>query len=107
MSRFRDSPLAIRLYVIGFVLLVWGPVPFHHGSAPVGIFIAAFLVSAIPLVYLLRGSRAAWTFLLVIEAAALIVNLLAGPRWLVPVEAVLIVLLLTPSSRAYSWPRVT
>lgn len=105
VSRFRESPLAIRLYVVGFLLLVWAPVPFNHGNAPAGRIVAAFLLTLIPLVFLLVGSRVAWIVLLVVEVAALIFNLLVGPRWLMPVEVVLIALLLVPSSRAFVWQR--
>ena len=105
VSRFRESPLAIRLYVVGFLLLVWAPVPFNHGNAPAGRFVAALLLTLIPFVFLLIGSRVAWIVLLVIEVAALIFNLLAGPRWLVPIEVIFIALLLAPSSRAYVWRR--
>lgn len=105
MSSFRESPFAIRLYVVGFLLLVWAPVPFNHGDAPVGIIVAALLLTLIPFVFLLIGSRVAWIVLLVIEVAALIFNLLAGPRWLAPIEAILIALLLAPSSRAFVWQR--
>lgn len=105
VSRFRASPLAIRLYAVGFFLLVWAPVPFDHGSAPAGTFVAAFLLTLIPFVFLLRGSRIAWIVLLVIEVAALILNLLVGPRWPAVVEAILVALLLAPSSRAFVWRR--
>lgn len=105
MSRFRESPLAIRLYVVGFLLLVWAPVPFNHGDAPTGRIVAAFLLSLIPFVFLLMGSRVAWIVLLVIEVAALIFNLLVDPPWLVPIEVILIALLLAPSSRAFVWQR--
>lgn len=105
VSRFRESPLAIRLYAIGFFLLVWAPVPFTHGNAPAGTFIAALLLTLIPFVLLLRGSRVAWIVLLLIEAAALIFNLLVGPRWPVVVEVILVALLLAPSSRAFVWRR--
>lgn len=95
----------IRLYIAGFLLFVWAPVPFNHGDAPAGRFVAAFLLSLIPFVFVLRGSRVAWVVLLAVEAAALIFNLVAGPRWVVPVEAILIALLLAPSSRAFVWRR--
>jgi hypothetical protein len=106
MSRIRESPLAIRLYVAGFLLVVWAPVPFDHGDAPTGTFAGAFLLNLIPLVFPLGRSRVAWAFLLVVEFGALVFNLLAGPRWLVPFEVVLVTLLLTPSSRAFAWQRV-
>lgn len=105
MSRFRESPLAIRLYVVGFFLLVWAPVPFDHGNAPAGRIVAAFLLTLIPFVFLLMRSRVAWIVLLAIEVASLAFNLLTGPRWLVPIEVILIVLLLAPSSRAFVWQR--
>jgi hypothetical protein len=105
VSRFRESPLAIRLYVVGFFLLVWAPVPFDHGNAPAGRIVAAFLLTLIPFVFLLMRSRVAWVVLLAIEVAALAFNLLTGPRWLVPIEVILIALLLAPSSRAFVWQR--
>jgi hypothetical protein len=105
VSRFRESPLAIRLYVVGVFLLVWAPVPFDHGNAPAGRIVAAFLLTLIPFVFLLMGSRVAWIVLLAIEVAALTFNLLTGPRWLVPIEVILIALLLAPSSRAFVWQR--
>lgn len=95
----------IRLYVAGFLLFVWAPIPFEHGNAPAGRFVAAFVLTLIPLVFVLRGSRIAWIVLLAVEVAALIFNLLAGPRWVVAVEAILIALLLAPSSRAFVWRR--
>ena len=45
MSRFRESPVGIRLYVAGFVLVVWVSVPFHYGDAPLGTFVVAFLLT--------------------------------------------------------------
>jgi hypothetical protein len=103
MSRIRQSPLTIRLYVAGFLLFVWAPVPFDHGDAPLRIFVGAFLLNLIPLAFLLRRSRVAWVLLLVAELGALVFNLLVDPHWPVPVELILISLLLAPSSRAFTW----
>lgn len=105
MSRFLESPFALRLYVVGFVLIVWAPAPFHHGDAPLGTFVAAFLLSLIPLAFLLRGDLVAWVFLLILQVGVLVINLLVGPRWPVPVEVLLLALLLAPSSRTFAWRR--
>lgn len=89
----------------GSLRLTIAPVPFNHGNAPTGRIVAGFLLTLIPFVFLLMGSRVAWIVLLVIEVAALIFNMLVDPRWLVPIEVILIALLLAPSSRAFVWQR--
>src|SRR5262249_38403865 len=81
VSRLRESPLALRLYVGGFLLFVWGTALFHHGNAPLRTFVSAFLLTLIPLFFLLRGSRVAWAALLVVELGAAALHLLRGPRW--------------------------
>src|SRR5262245_15246941 len=76
---FSDSPWTLRLYAIGFIVIVWGDVPFNHGGAQLTTFLSAFLLTLMGLFFVVRGSRVAWTIFLLLELGALSVNVALGP----------------------------
>lgn len=77
------------------------------GDASLRIYVQAFLVLLVLVVFLLRGSRIAWT-LCVLGEGVVIVSVLLRGRWGWGVFYVALLLaLLAPEARRYVWQKRT
>jgi hypothetical protein len=77
------------------------------GDAPLRIYVQAFLVLLVLVIFLLRGSRIAWT-LCVLGDGAVIISVLSRGKWGWGIfYAALLLALLTPEARRYIWRQRT
>jgi hypothetical protein len=99
----RRPPLTVVAYVAIVVALIVGLAPGEtHPGAPLAVLI--LLVASAGLLF---GLGIAWLFLVVVEAGNLLVMVVGRqPWWALAVKAVMLALLVAPSTRRHlRWPR--
>ncbi|HEY5815757.1 MAG TPA: hypothetical protein VIS95_05395 [Solirubrobacterales bacterium] len=75
----------------------------YGGSAPIRIYVFAFIVLFTVAILLLRGSRIAWVLVVLGNGVAVVSVLFRDKWWWALFHLALLTLLFTPEARRYIW----